>query len=119
MLTVAALVATMGGHWVLLQTIAWTGMLAGNLNRGSVCQAVSRTFDGKHPCPLCKAIAAGKKSEQKKPGSFTMQKLEFIPAHGAAELIVSFRFPLFPRTHLIADSPFEEPFLPPPRGLFV
>jgi hypothetical protein len=114
---VAVLVAMMGGQWVLLQTVAWTAMLADNLNRGSVCQAVSRTFDGKHPCPLCKAIAAGKKSDQKKPGSFTMQKLEFIPAQGTTKLIVSFRFPLFPRTHFAADSPFEEIFLPPPRGL--
>jgi hypothetical protein len=114
---VAVLVATMGGHWVLLQTVARTAKLADTLNHGSVCEAVSRTFDGKHPCPLCKAIAAGKKSEQKKPGSFTMQKLEFIPAQGAAELIVLFRFPKFVRGNVAAQSAFQKPLLPPPRGL--
>jgi len=62
---VAALVLITGAHWAALQTVAWTTMLANNLRTQSVSEAVSHTFDGEHPCPLCRAIAAAKKSEKK------------------------------------------------------
>ena len=62
-LVIAALVATTGAHWALLQSVAWTTMLADNLRAYSLSESVARTFDGKFPCPICKAIAAGKKSE--------------------------------------------------------
>ena len=64
-LIVLALVAALGAHWALLQTVAWTTMLANNLQSHSLSQAVTDTFDGNHPCPLCRAIAAAKKSEKK------------------------------------------------------
>jgi hypothetical protein len=73
MAVIVTLVATTGAHWALLQSFAWTTMLAENLSCGSVSQAVSRTFDGKHPCPLCKAIAAGKTSEKKKDSTLRLQ----------------------------------------------
>ena len=38
-------------------------MLTQNLRTGSLEDAVTKTFDGQHPCCLCKQIAAGKKSE--------------------------------------------------------
>jgi hypothetical protein len=76
---VLALVAMLGAHWALLQTVAWTRMLADNLHSSSFCDAVTKTFDGQHPCPLCKAIAAGKQSEKKTEFSFQSQKLEFPP----------------------------------------
>ena len=31
----------------------------------SFCAALSKTFDGKHPCKLCKLVKEGKKSESK------------------------------------------------------
>ena len=65
-IVVVALVTTTGLHWAMLQSVAWTTMLADNLRTQSLTEAVTHTFDGKHPCCLCKAIAAGKKSEQKK-----------------------------------------------------
>src|SRR5208283_3619426 len=39
-----ALVLTLGGHWALLQTMAWTTMLAGNLQSRSLHEAVTQTF---------------------------------------------------------------------------
>jgi len=58
---VLALVTMLGAHWALLQTVAWTTMLADNLHSNSFQYAVAKTFDGHHPCPICQAIAAGKK----------------------------------------------------------
>ena len=77
---VLALVATLGAHWALLQTVAWTTMLADNLCTHSAKEAVTETFDGNHPCEMCKAIAAGKQSEKKTEFNLQMQKLEFPPA---------------------------------------
>ncbi len=117
MAIIVTLVATTGAHWALLQSVAWTTMLAENLSCGSVSQAVSRTFDGKHPCPLCKAIAAGKKSEKKKDSTLQLQKLEFPPASENLALASPLEYgaPLppvaFPKIRI------QRPPVPPPRGL--
>ena len=77
---VAVLTAT-GTHWSLLQSIAWTRMLAANLRTDSFTAAVQKTFDGNHPCALCKTIAAGKQAEQKKEFTAPLQKFEFPPVN--------------------------------------
>jgi hypothetical protein len=111
-----SLVAMLGGHWVLLQTVAWTTMLADNLCTQSLAQSVMHTFDGKHPCPLCKAIAASKKSEKKDDLSFQSQKMEFPPAEQNFILIGPSQFKLLPLANVFAESLYTEPLTPPPRG---
>jgi hypothetical protein len=115
-LVIVALVSTLGAHWVLLQTVAWTAMLAENLQSSSFHEAVTKTFDGNHPCPLCKAIAAGKKSEQKSEFSFQIQKLEFPPAPGHFVLVAPPQFQLLPQVNAFAESLVHPPLTPPPRG---
>src|SRR5579863_9106954 len=44
-LMVVTLMTMIGGHWALLQTIAWTGMMADHLQTSSVCDALSTTLD--------------------------------------------------------------------------
>lgn len=73
---VAVLMAT-GTHWVVLQSIAWTGMLAENLHTNSLPKAIACTFDGKHPCCLCKEIAKHKQSGKKSDLQLELKKLEF------------------------------------------
>jgi hypothetical protein len=53
-------------HWTLLQTVAWTGMVIRYSQHASLQQAISITFDGEHPCALCKAIQTGRAEEQKR-----------------------------------------------------
>ena len=61
-----ALFSIAGGHWAVLQTVAWAGMLRDyTLKTGSVAAAVEQTFDGQHPCELCLQIAAAKQQEAK------------------------------------------------------
>ncbi|HZM03103.1 MAG TPA: hypothetical protein VFC44_08760, partial [Candidatus Saccharimonadales bacterium] len=84
---VVALVAMLGAHWTVLQMAAWTTMLADNLQSASFHEALVKTFDGQHPCKFCQAIAAGKKSEQKKEAAAPIQKLEFLMAEGNIVLI--------------------------------
>jgi hypothetical protein len=119
LLVVFALVATISAHWALLQTVAWTTMLAGNLQSGSFRDAMTQTFDGNHPCSLCKAIAAAKKSEQKNQSAFEQLKLDFPPVHENLVLIPPSRFESFPRKDLFCESVLQKPLTPPPRQFFV
>ncbi|HEY5297890.1 MAG TPA: hypothetical protein VIK59_08180 [Verrucomicrobiae bacterium] len=116
---IVALVVMLGAHWTLLQTVAWTTMLADNLCTHSVKEAVTETFDGNHPCPICKAIAAGEKSERKTEFTAQMQKLEFLPAQENFVLIAPSKFQLLPLENSSAKSFAQKPLLQPPRGFFV
>ena len=118
MLIVAVLAAT-GAHWNVLQSIAWTRMLADNLTTCSFTEALQKTFDGKHPCCLCKVIAAGKKSEQKKEFTAPIQKFEFPPVNTKLILIVPVDFRLVLPAGTCAVALSQPPPTPPPRGLFV
>ena len=118
-LVVFSLVATLGAHWALLQTVAWTTMLANNLQSCSLQEAMTKTFDGLHPCCMCKAIAAAKKSEQKNVLSVEKQMFEFPPVQGGLVLIAPSALEHVPGTDSFADSQFQKPLLPPPRPLFV
>jgi hypothetical protein len=116
---VLALAAMLGAHWTLLQSVAWTTMLADNLCTQSVKEAVTETFDGRHPCPLCKAIAAGKQTEKKTDFSLQSQKLEFPPVKESFVLIAPSQFQLLLLENSFAKSFAPKPLLQPPRGFFV
>lgn len=118
-LVVFTLVLTLGAHWALLQTIAWTTMLANNLQSCNIRDAMVKTFDGHHPCSLCRAIAAAKKSDQKKQISFEKQKLEFPPVQESLVLIAPSRPMLFPWKDSSSESIPHQPPTPPPRTFFV
>jgi hypothetical protein len=115
---VVALIAATGAHWAVLQSVAWTTMLANNLCTHSLSESVARTFDGKFPCPICKAIASAKKSEKKSEFTLQTQKLEFPPAKENPVLIAPSNFRLLPQMNFFAESLTQKPLLPPPRGFF-
>lgn len=116
---VAALVLSTGAHWAALQTVAWTTMLANNLCTQSVTEAVSNTFDGKHLCPLCRAIATAKKSEKKSEAVSPVLKMEFPPAPQKFVFIPPEPISAFSLVKISADSSSSKPPAPPPRGCFV
>lgn len=64
---IGALFVSMGGHLALLQTIAWGNMLVEFSSKSSLSEAVDKTFDGEHPCPLCEVVKKSKSEEDKKP----------------------------------------------------
>ena len=63
----AALFLLVGGHWALVQTVAWGTMIMDFSKQGSVSEAVTKTFDGEHPCALCKKISQAKTDQPKAP----------------------------------------------------
>ena len=84
---VAALVLTLGGHWAVLQTAAWVGMTVSYSQNDSFRAALSKTFDGKHPCKFCKMVSEGKKSENKSEAQLDLKKMDFF-----APITVEFYF---------------------------
>jgi hypothetical protein len=116
-LLIVALLGATGTHWLVLQSVAWTTMLADNLHSGSVSDAITRTFDGKHPCRLCRQIAAGKQGEKKSDVRLEWQKLEFFYSTSALVFAA-------PRVHQETRSAAgdcglrsEAPPVPPPKSL--
>ena len=116
-LVIISLVLTTGFHWTAFQAFAWATMLANNLRTQSVTEAFSETFDGKHPCPLCKAIAAGKKSEKKSESVSTTFKFEYLPPGDQLALFSPDRFPVYSQSNLFAKATFPRPPVPPPRSI--
>ena len=114
-LLVFTLIVAIGGHWALLQSVAWVGMLANNARQCSLTEAIEKTFDGKHPCALCKVVQEGKKSEKKPTLLKVETKLDFWLAP-ASSLLTSPRpagyFCLVTKT---LQSRSEPPPTPPPR----
>jgi hypothetical protein len=85
--TVALLILTLGLHWALLQGVAWAGMLITYAQEASLQEAVAKTFDGQHPCPLCKVVKQGREQE-KQPGQAPVKtglKLDLGPIWQAVE----------------------------------
>ena len=61
------LFVSLNGHLALLQTLAWGNMLVSYSQEASLAEAAKKTFDGEHPCSLCKVVSESKKQERKKP----------------------------------------------------
>jgi hypothetical protein len=114
-LIVATLVLSIGAHWGMLQTLAWVSMAVSYSHSVPLRVALQKTFDGQHPCHLCKAVAAGKKSEQNR----TALKLEtkfdlFCLSEQVVPQFVSTLFLPFAESNS-APSRVETPPRPPPR----
>lgn len=116
-----ALFCLLGGHWIALQSVAWTGMLAGFATNHSWSVAITKTFDGNHPCKLCSGIQDGRQKEEQERREVPWMQLQKSP-----ELICVIRqttIPLAPMT-VVTVSGFvtrhhqdfvESPPTPPPR----
>ena len=83
---VVALVTLIGGHWAILQSAAWAGMIFNYSHRSTVSEAIDKTFSGKFPCKLCKIVRAGKAAEKKQEMVKLEIKFEFSFVVGTAWL---------------------------------
>jgi len=97
----AALFLSAGGHLALLQGVAWATMIRDYSHAGSMTAALEKTFDGKHPCPLCKRITAERSHEQKAPATVKAEKKAEVFLSSASTLIPlpvvrSYTYPPYP-----------------------
>ncbi len=102
----------------MLQSVAWATMLAHNARAENLSTAISNTFDGRHPCPICRQLALNRESQKKTDVQVELKRLEF-PLESAA-------FVLTPPAHFflpgepVSSAPLltESPPTPPPRAFF-
>jgi hypothetical protein len=116
-LLIIALLGATGTHWFVLQSVAWTAMFADNLHSGSISDAIERTFDGKHPCRLCREINNGKQSEKKSDVRFEWKQLEFSFAPDVFRFDPPMQFPRIQSPNDSAGLLTHAPPVPPPRSL--
>lgn len=114
-LLILALLGATGGHWAVLQSIAWSGMLMENLQTDSWQAAVAKTFDGQHPCQLCHQIQAGKKAQKQSPLPELDQKLKLFCDAQELRLIAPTDFTLLELVNFSCRFHAPRPPKPPPR----
>jgi len=115
-LLIIALLGATGGHWAMLQSVAWARMLADNVKTDSFEEAITKTFDGKHPCALCLQIAQGRKSEKKPDAQLEFRKLEFPPQSSAFIFNSPTDFRLAGAFNALGPVLTQRPPVPPPRS---
>lgn len=117
MLLVAALVISIGAQWAVLQSAAWVGMaVTYSMAEGSVAEGLSNTFDGDHPCPLCKLVEEGQKKENKLPTKQAPSKMELSLTTNIVVITPPVAYTLPRAADEIAMLRRKEPTVPPPRA---
>jgi hypothetical protein len=109
------LAVAIGGHWPLLQSIAWVNMIVSYSQRDGFATAVQKTFNGKNPCRICHFVREAKEAEQKQPIVVAVAKVEFFLIEqemfflaAPAPSVTEFNAPAF-------LSRAGVPLLPPPK----
>lgn len=87
--TCLAMFYVAGGHWAVLQTIAWTQMLRDYSKNASLTLAIRKTFSGEYPCSLCKQVEEGFRKQEKPQATVKVDKqAEKFPVRGRVLLAV-------------------------------
>ena len=108
-----AMFSIAGGHWAVLQTVAWTGMAIEYSRDSSLAAALVKTFSGRAPCKMCQAIEVGKEKESRLPATVKADKKidKFLARAGqSAPLPASGKY-FYPPA--IEDAAFAQPTSPP------
>ncbi len=116
LLLILALLGATGTHWVMLQSVAWATMLAENARTDSLPAALEKTFDGKHPCALCKQITKGRASEKSKDARMEFKQLEFLRQSASFALTSPAPYNLIAQDPVSMSLVTWRPPVPPPRA---
>ena len=114
---VLMLTLTLGLHWAFLQSVAWVGMFVSFSADSPVRVALVKTFDGVHPCTLCKFVAEGKKAERQQEMPKLLAKLDLFLVGNPLWLSPPELFPLNTVLAQPRNLPPEAPPTPPPRAV--
>jgi hypothetical protein len=120
LLSLVLLLSLSGAHWWLLQSLAWSQMLVTYSARSGLIKGVEETFDGDHPCRMCKAIKQARESTASQPASLapTQKSADVLglpPEIPVRETRLAFSLP--ENRDQDAASFRAPPPVPPPRRL--
>lgn len=78
-----------GGHWAVLQSVAYARMVVEFAQKDSLGIAVKKAFAGRHFCSLCPKIRDGYNEQRKAPRTQTVDRLpEFVGQSGGLLLFM-------------------------------
>jgi len=108
---------SVGLHRGVIQGVAWTQMLVHYASETSLMEAVEKTFDGQHPCPLCEAVRDDRETEHKQEENSSQKgkKLHAVLVSFPALPLPSADDGSFPGQHSMEMPGFRQPEMPPPR----
>ena len=112
---VLALVLVTGGDWALLQTAAWVGMAVSYSQDSTLRKALVKTFDGQHPCQLCKVVRHGEKAAQDKGAPKPITKLDLFLGFKQITFFSSLRVSFQINSIAPMASRRDAPSVPPPK----
>ncbi len=116
LIVILALLASIGGHWALLQSVAWTRMIIERTHADSFATAVQTTLDGAHPCDLCKRITEGKQNEQEPEKSLVKVKMDMLCERRIIAIAPPSEPIIFQSGPTEGTPRTERPPVPPPRA---
>ena len=112
-----AFLQLLGCHWAILQAGAWAGMAVSYSQQGGLVAGLSQTFDGEHPCPICKAIQDGKRQEQRKAPLLSAElKKDYLAAWNQFQICGQWSKVVYPAFAEQLLGIATEPAVPPPRS---
>jgi hypothetical protein len=112
-----ALLQILGGHWAVLQTTAWVGMIVQYSQRDGFTAGLAQTFDGEHPCSVCNAIKDGKKQEEKKTPLLQAElKKDYLAPCHRLQIRQEWGEVIYSGSTQQLEGMTIEPAVPPPRS---
>jgi len=98
-----------------LQSLAWVGMVVNYSHGSSIKEALIKTFDGKHPCKLCRFVATGKKSDSQREAQKPAKKFDLFCQQASLAIKAPELVRLETRFAGTTCWPDDTPPKPPPR----
>lgn len=112
----AVLVLAVGGHWMLLQSFAWVRMTVNFSQTAPLEEALRKTFNGEHPCALCKAVQNGKQSEKETDRRALDKKIDLFCPRSEFHIVHPVKRPPVLVAFQDLSSRAEAPPRPPPKA---
>jgi hypothetical protein len=81
-----------------------------------IAVALQKTFDGKHPCKLCKVVEQGRKASHEQDLQKLEVKMDFFCVERTQFGVPTLNFPLVTPSSQLMLPRSEAPPLPPPRS---
>jgi hypothetical protein len=115
-ITVVLLVLALGLQWTALQSVAWVSMFVKFSREAPLIEALVKTFDGQHPCLLCKIVKEGQQADQRPATQLPTKPLDLCLPASPVTLIPLLIFTPLTASDSHVDPRFERPLTPPPRS---
>jgi hypothetical protein len=115
--TIFALCCAIGLQWLALQSIAWTAMIVDYSKNASLCHAIAKTFDGAHPCSLCRVVNKANSTEKKSDLQVLTPKIDMICVWQPASSLRPFIRFEYTTGEFCSFQIGQSPPVPPPRSL--